>query len=262
MMPIIEQAGKHHRFISKQLYLYNTGNPLQAIHVWKSDKIKVITDFIYSKPKYQPLTKPPYLIDESHEHRADVIVFNSHGPEQLFSCLGNISGYVQDIAHIFVIYDNHANLDHLYKDIIQRFPHIRFIAAEDLFEPFLEAIEMCTQSYVVVCSDLSVPKRTISLNRCIDMLIKTNAYAFYLDIDKASWNKLENKNALIKLSPNISALQFGQNKELISNAQFMNIYRKTDIRKKCSQQACRTFLDLKANVLDMVDPQKVGLCSN
>lgn len=61
MLPILEQCGSHHRFIEKVMYLYNIGNPLLSINVWKDVERKAIMDYIYSKPKYKPLTHPPYL---------------------------------------------------------------------------------------------------------------------------------------------------------------------------------------------------------
>lgn len=60
MLPIIEQCGKHHRFIDKVLYLYNTRNPLQTQNAWKKQLREAIMAHIYSKPKYEPLQTPPY----------------------------------------------------------------------------------------------------------------------------------------------------------------------------------------------------------
>ena len=60
MLPILEQCGFHQKYISRPLYLYNIGNPLLSNNVWKAELKRNIERFIYSKPKYQPLTTPPY----------------------------------------------------------------------------------------------------------------------------------------------------------------------------------------------------------
>lgn len=258
MMPIIEQCGRHHRFIEKQLYLYNTGNPLQAINVWKVNKIKTISDFIYRKTKYQPLTVPPYLTRPTRHYRADLIVFNSHGPQQLRSCLEGINRYVSDIATIFVVLNNHTSLEGFYKDIIHDFPHIKFVEEQSQTDPLCTFLEREAQPYIVLFSDLAIPNRPISLNKCIDQLNCTGAYAFFLNTYKAAWEALERKNVLLNLTSNVSATQFKQNKELLYQAKFMNLYRTNEV-KKCTQKVCQTFLDLKTYIPEIVDPEKVGL---
>ena len=55
MFPILEQCGKHHLYIDKELYLYNVGTPLLTANTWKNEKIAALSKHIRRQTKYKPL---------------------------------------------------------------------------------------------------------------------------------------------------------------------------------------------------------------
>lgn len=60
MIPMIEMAGWHSRFIKEVIYIYNDANTLSFFHD-KAEKQREILKMIRSYPIYEPLTVPPYM---------------------------------------------------------------------------------------------------------------------------------------------------------------------------------------------------------
>ena len=60
MMPMIEMAGVHTRFISDIIYVYNDANVLNFYHE-KEQVQRAIEKYIRSKERYRPLIDPPYM---------------------------------------------------------------------------------------------------------------------------------------------------------------------------------------------------------
>lgn len=59
MIPMIEMAGYHSKFIKEIIYIYNDTNTLSFFHD-KAEKQKQILNMIRGYAKYQPLLIPPY----------------------------------------------------------------------------------------------------------------------------------------------------------------------------------------------------------
>ncbi|MBY0110256.1 MAG: glycosyltransferase family 2 protein [Candidatus Babeliaceae bacterium] len=58
MLPMIEMAGKHHKCISKILYIYNIQNPLNDFKLHTELQAK-LDRYIRTKKRYKPLEKKP-----------------------------------------------------------------------------------------------------------------------------------------------------------------------------------------------------------
>jgi hypothetical protein len=59
MLPMIEMAGWHSRFIKEVIYIYNDTNTQSFFHE-RAELQKKILQMIRSYPKYTPLIAPPY----------------------------------------------------------------------------------------------------------------------------------------------------------------------------------------------------------
>lgn len=59
MLPMIEMAGWHSRFINEVIYIYNDSNSLSFFHD-KAEKQREILNMLRSYPPYEPLVHRPY----------------------------------------------------------------------------------------------------------------------------------------------------------------------------------------------------------
>ncbi len=85
MFPLCEMAGKHAKFLSQTLYIYNRSSPLNE-HKASNNLEQNLDNFIRGKKKYSPLAEQPTMysqIDSSDEHpQVNIIPVNAERNEK------------------------------------------------------------------------------------------------------------------------------------------------------------------------------------
>lgn len=247
MLPIIEQCGKHHLFIDKPLYLYNVGNPLITPNVWKEEERKKMIQFVHSKTKYAPLQAAPYLEKPPSNHITDVILFNSNGWQRLREfLLCEIGQVLNEIGTIYVISNENTKLLG-YQTISREFKNVRYLQANEPASTLFDLIEREMAPHILFCSDLASVNMQFSLNESIEKLNRTGAHTFYLFAEKAV---LTDTTHLMNLGSGVSAFQLKYYMSLLTQTEFMNLYRKEDIIHAFSDTFGRTIIDLKSRPFD------------
>ncbi len=255
MFPIIEQVGKHHRFIDKTLYLYNIGNPLITVSVWKRELRKSIWEFIYSKQEYDPLGKPPYHSKKERNYRADLLIFNERGAKQLQLYLASISK-LRGLGKIFVIRNDDESKDDDYANVKKEFPAVTFVDETEDKSAFDCFLDQAKEQHTILVSDRVKGSLKLSIRSAIKQLEKTGAYVVHFQPFKSF---LDNKDhPVIQLEDHVSAFQFEYFKASPKCSEFFALYRTGHIKKKCGGKSCTSLREVK-ECLENVNLQKVAL---
>ncbi len=260
MFPIIEQAGKHHRFIDKVLYSYNIGNPLITVSVWKRELRKCIWEFIYRKREYEPLEKPPYHSKNERNYRADLLIFNEHGPKHLHSCLESVKK-LRALGKIFVIRNDDESKDYdlpdaCYISIKKEYPTLIFVDETEEQSSFDCFLDQAKEEHTIIVSDRIRGNPHISIRCAIQQLEKTGAYVVHFQSFKSFLDN--HQDPVIHLEDHLSAFQFGHFKASPKCSEFFALYRRGLIKKKCGGKSCTSLGEVK-ECLENVNPQKVVL---
>ena len=263
MFPIIEQAGKHHAFIEKVLYHYNIGNPLITVKVWEKELRKNIREFVGGKEEYEPLSKPPYGASKPYSSRADVLIFNEHGPKNLRSCLASLKK-VQGIAHTCVLLqqkelaEQESNIE-VYEAIKTDYPKVKFISENDGRGAFDCFLDQSKERFTILMSDMVRARLEISVQKVLQQLEKTQAHMAYLHPYKSFLDNDEDPK--VYLEEHVSAFQFAHFDSVPRSAEFFALYHTSDLKKKCRDKNYVSLRDIKSR-LEKVNSQKIALVIN
>lgn len=207
MFPIIEMAGKHHKFISDIMYVYNDQNSISE-H-FRSRQLQMhLAQNVKERKRYAPLHVKPVQKDYSAE-KAAVIIF-AQSPAKLVQVLDSLKKHVTGIDHIFVMYQPTTLREARKYNVLRGlYPDVGFdeIDAEGEFfgDILFDIYSEIQNDYVLFIKGDAVFKQNVALNECINALDDTGAYAFYFKL-----NAQENsaKLPLIECKNNVSAWNF------------------------------------------------------
>ncbi|MEX0849109.1 MAG: glycosyltransferase family A protein [Candidatus Dependentiae bacterium] len=263
MMPLLELAGSHMRFIPDVLYVYNEETPINdykknVIYQLHCDRV------IRSSPKYLPATN--YITSKRSMDPIDIVIF-SLNPTDLHAILTEIENSALPIQDVVVLTEEpHASS---VLALQSTFPTVDFVTfnQEGSLCQFLDW--MCQNSgYLLLTTDTFVLTEAIPLVDAVNALEATKALSFNFslgdDVTGTHLLKREMKKPLFTQTPDgFYAWQFNQ-AELDWRQPFawtMNLVRKSDIKKILDGACCQNFNDLYRLLnMSFVDLNQMGLC--
>lgn len=252
MFPIIEQCGRHHAFIERILYIYNVGNPLISVSVWKKELRKKIWEYICAKPEYEPLTKPPVAPARKLRYTADVLVFNKGGKEQLLAFLKRISEYTRQVDSIFIVQEPEGLSINQFSDVKKQYPKIVFLEESDDQSAVDTFLRFSKAPFVLITTSRATLPDSSSFTFAMKQIEKTKALVAYFDLDKRFSNyehicliNLEVPGEDSQGQHMLFAFQSDYFNPRIKKSKFLAITKRRDLMKKCAGKYCDTPLDIK-----------------
>ncbi|MBS0620538.1 MAG: glycosyltransferase family 2 protein [Verrucomicrobia bacterium] len=188
MIPMVEMAGKHAKYLDEILYLYNRSNPLNDTRI-RPDMQRKIAEHIFHRKPYQPLAA---LSQEMRSFGTDLIVFSYDRPLQLYALLESIGRHVKNLSSVQVLYRaSDAAYAEGYDAVKADFPNVEWICqsaspTED-FQPLLMgALQRGQGRYVLFAVDDDLFCADVDLDKGARALAKTGATGFYYRLGLAS----------------------------------------------------------------------------
>lgn len=181
MIPMMEMAGKHYRFVRSILYINNRANPLNDDKV-AGEEQQTIWRYVLSLPPYQPLAASPLMAQDNN--KADLMVFSSDHPMQLYAFLESLQKFVGNLGQVFVIY--HANgreYGEAYEELMTSFPSVKFIRQSNIAEfksLVIDTVKSGPSDFIFFALDEMIVKDFVDLKECTAALRDSGAYGFYL----------------------------------------------------------------------------------
>jgi glycosyltransferase involved in cell wall biosynthesis len=178
--PIWEMAREHVLFIPDVEYVYNRQSPLNDDKVRK-EKQRALNRYVTSLDSYPRISS--YKNNEIQDLKTAVIVFSENRPLQLLSFLESFNENENQFNSIHVFYSaTELEIDNGYNQLKNQFEqkvHFHKWLGQDDFDAKLSSIE---SSYIIFAKDTVAVSRPIELNKSIEYLEKTGAYALYFDL--------------------------------------------------------------------------------
>ena len=270
--PILEMAGKHVRFISDILYVYNNANELNDYKIRFQQQMYYF-NVIRNKKPFKPLDVLPELREQ--EQGADLLVFSYNRPLQLYGFLESLVEYVTDLESITVLFRADAQYAEAYTEVKKDFPDVIFVeqsrtsAYRDFKNHTLKIIERGKSDYIIFAVDDILVKDTVHIKECIAALQKTHAYGFYLRLGNHvdycyMVHQPQAIPPLIPISADIVAWQFkdGAHDWRYPNTVDMTVYKKETVIEALRSLSYTNPSNLEGNwfIPEYVDYEKVGLC--
>jgi len=265
MFPMLEMVKGKFKFIDKTLYVYNCITPINDFKI-KLQKQLHFANVIKAKEKYQP--QKSFTRDIDIDKKADIIILSEGNTTQLYAALESLYCYMSGIGQIHVLYS--SGDDTQYKKIDQAFPDVTFLPCQkNNFKSRLEdTIQATDTTYIILSTDTTLVKDFVNIKKCIEIMDRTYAYGFYLDLGKNITEHIymcrkQHHPPLVEIKHGLYAWQFqdGEQEWRTPHKLSMAIYRKTDIINVINQMQYDSI-----NVLEKVwnnhlfDFEKVGLC--
>lgn len=239
MLPMLEMAGHHARYIPDILYLYNRKNPISDHKINHEMQAECATEIRKRKP-YPTLAG---LQTSAFHEKADLLIFSYNRPLQLQALLESIDEMMTGIDRLIVLYRQDPAFKPAYDELLVRFPKVTWIAqsapSED-FQPLCNQAVFAEGSspYILFAVDDMIVKDTVDLKECIRALEDTKAYGFYLahslTLDRCyMMDRYQGIPPYIQLADSIYAWQFsaGNDDWAYPNSLDLVLYRKADILK-------------------------------
>ncbi|HSX03456.1 MAG TPA: glycosyltransferase family A protein [Rhabdochlamydiaceae bacterium] len=180
MLPMLEMSGTHVQFIKETLYLYNRNNPISD-HRVNFQFQQECANSVRTKQPYERLQE--LVINPSNaSKKADIVIFSSGKPMQLYALLESFEKYVQGVGKISVICPRSRHLETLYEEVEKDFPKAHFVFTNEFKPVFLKLLQdssLESSPYILLAQDNLVVKDFIHLEDSIDTLDKTKAYGLY-----------------------------------------------------------------------------------
>jgi glycosyltransferase involved in cell wall biosynthesis len=269
ILPLLEMAGEHAKFIKDVLLIYNHGNPLNHDKV-RLETVNELDNYIRSLPRYDRL---PHLGKGSgKKEKADLVVFSYNRPMQLYAFLESLHKYVSGLEQKTVIYRSSSDVyEKAYGEVKNSFPSVRFIPeGSDSKNNFrhltLREVFESPSRYIVFAVDDIVLKESFDIGECTEALAKTGAYGFFLKLGKAvdycyTLNKHQGIPDSIPCGTNLFAWQFeaGECDWKYPNSLDFTLYKKDEIRACLSKLDFHNPNTFEAAWARKADMRKVGL---
>ena len=173
LTPIIQMAGGRERLFQEPLFV---GNSAACSRKWTQE----------------PLSSYPFLsqFPMPQEKRADLLIFSSDRPLQLYACLESVQRYFSGYEQIYVLCRaNDARYRSGYAKVQRAFPDVRWIyqssePKKDFKPLLLQTLFDSPSEYIVFGVDDQIATDFADLKECMEMMEKTKAYGFYLRLGK------------------------------------------------------------------------------
>lgn len=269
MLPMLEMAGEHIKFVKDVLCIYNRDNPLSDDKV-RFEKQQILDRHIRTLPRYERLESLSKNGDE--KKLVDLVVFSFDRPPQLYAFLESVQKYISGLGEKSVIYrSSNENFEAGYEQVKLAFPSVRFVRQGDHpkedFKPLtMRAVFGTPSQYVVFAVDDIIVKDRVDLTRCTAAMEETSAYGFYLRLGKEidycyMRNEKHEVPESIDCGNGIYAWQFevGEYEWKYPNTLDLTVYKKEEIRTRLSQMKFTSPNTFESRWAQKVDMRKVGL---
>lgn len=262
MMPMLEMAEDHAVFIPDILYVNNQEKTIER----SSDEIKNIRLYSrhirglrpYSKLKDHPKKE---LVNEQE---ADLFVFSSDRPMQLYSFLETQRKYTEKIFDIYAVYSaSESKYDQGYELVKKHFPEVCFLkqspSQSDFKQNVISLVKKATSAHVVIAEDQLFLKDQLEVGRAIALLEKTGGYGFYFSL---GLNLIQTPEKFHSLSEDAIAWQFkeGVAEWNQSNSFGMVLYRKNEVLQGISTISFNSIDEFKQAWNAKNNTGELGLC--
>jgi hypothetical protein len=262
MIPMSEMTrGGNFRFLPYELYTYNLANPIND-HKVNAELQARLDTYIRSKQKYDRVLQAPYKNSAPGNHKADLMIFSDDTPHQLEACLRSVKQYVSGFSHIYVLY-RASSLEQIqtYELVKQTLPDVEYIfqSAKPLlnFQPlFMVNAFKSYSTYLALMTDDLAVTQSLDINRCIELMQRTEAYSFSLSLGKE-----QDSPPVRMIEPTVYAWIFreGYGQWYNSHNLAMTLYRKADIKEDLMNLDYINPYTLKNAWQRVADPNKFGL---
>jgi hypothetical protein len=179
LIPLLELAGGRVKNVLEPLSFHNLVLPHcslpNALHHFSP---------LSSFPQNKPL-----------DPEADIVIFSSDRPMQLFALLESIQRYATGFDRISVIYRASDKFASAYSQMKESFPDVAF-ALEGERPPESSA------DYVLLAKDELALKEGLDLKLCLETMEKTHADVFFLGAVEAPSNKMSLAGKINAFTPN------------------------------------------------------------
>ncbi len=237
MLPMVEMAHKHVRFISDVLYIRNVASPLVGFKIEKQLQ-GLVCRCIRKKTSYRQIYKARInRLKKTTNAKATVIIFASSS-SKLYHTIKSICKSVQNIEQIMVFYKMKNNVVKRPAQLLDMHyspDQVRFIPITDkeknIKQYLLSYLEEVPSDYVVITSDTVTITQPINLNKCIRLLEQTFAYAFYLT--RGGWfDQVIPSHIIVDKGIYAWKFMFGEDQWNIIHDLEMTLFRKSDVINK------------------------------
>lgn len=263
MLPLIEMAGGHAKFVKDVLLIYNPDKV-------ESENLKNLNHYIRTLPRYSRLAFFPK--EKENQEKADLVVFSFDRPMQLYAFLESLHKYVSGLDQKTVVYRSSSDTyESAYEQVKNAFPSVQFVregnhAKNDFRELTMRAIFESPSPYIVFAVDDIIFKDTIDLTECTKALEKTSAYGFFLKLGKGvdycyTMNQYQGIPESIECPDNVYAWQFevGKCDWKYPNTLDFTVYKKEEIRNRLEKLDFRNPNTFESLWAKKADTRKVGL---
>lgn len=186
MIPMLEMAGNHVRFISQILYIWNRANPLSQANLRPNCCLEVL-NLIRQWPRYEPLSSSIIRRHKAYEqHSAHVIIFSANGLQASKQAIISAQQNIKNSSSLFLVCqtNNFAEKEQ-YKKLARSINNLSVItynpAVDGTVAHKLKTM-LASSSHVVFLTDNDVISSSYDAQACIRALEQTFALGFYLDI--------------------------------------------------------------------------------
>ncbi len=271
MIPLVEMAGTHARYVKEILYVNNRDNPLNEDKVvfqcqQKTDK------YVRAQAPYKRLELLKFA---KESQKADILVFSFDRPLQLYACLESMQRYLKDVGEVYVLYRvTDKDFARGYEVVKKSFPSVHFLLQSSDphkdFKPLvLQVLAEGPSPYILFAVDDNIVKADVALSACEKALEESGAWGFYLGMGKnihyCYMEQLESGLPdLLTWERDILAWQFSQGVGEWSypNRLDMSLYKKETIRNDLEKIPFIHPNSLESNWMLRAKKKRVGLCFN
>lgn len=245
--PLLDLSGGRYRLLREPIAFLNVAPPIRQ----EAPPTEIA--------KYAPLASFPA---PRGPKQADLLIFSSDSPLQLYACLESIQRYITGFEDLTVLYraSNDSFVD-AYEKIKDAFPIARFtLQSADDFKSGLKKIVFHSPSeYILFGSDDLIVKDFVDLKLCMDQMEKTGAYGFYLRFGRHIHSLPLPPSQPLSNGIYAWEIEMGEADWGSAPSLEMTLFKKQEIQKILSQSKYKNQNDLKTSWSKEVPEKAVGL---
>lgn len=173
MIPMVDLAGKHCRFLRDILYIHNRETALADDKI-RASVLQNCKEAILAKPAYDPLVHwkrtPP-------DPKVDVVIHSKERPMELFALLESIEQYVSCARTITIYYQaSSEEYERAYQEVAVQFHNYRFLPLEGSWKTLLTELSRSGESnYLLSLSSDQLFQSEVDLTDYVETLYSTRA---------------------------------------------------------------------------------------
>jgi hypothetical protein len=260
MLPMLEMAGAHARYVDQILYIYNASTPLNLFTV-NPERQRSLDRMIRQYPCYEPCPKP--ILNRLTPHkkaRACMLVLSLGNFDALEQCIQSAQRQCHALDMIHVLYhSNNKKVQRQYEMLEHQHAKVKSVNIyNNVKKELLQCIKNIKHTHIVCAVDTSIAPMPIDLSRCIYELEKTFAYCFHLTTSITAQAPLPLCNYI---DDGIYAWQiaYGEKEWYHANTMNMGLYRKADLLAQWEMIPFNSLHTLKTVWESLQLPENIAL---